>query len=171
MRGCGSINPDWPETLFARAVRRALERILTYVGNPGMVEEADAAAAALDAAAGYASDHSARTLIVVRLRQMLHDIDIIPDYQIGEPPRSLRPPHAVLVGARNGLVGLVRFVEDGDRDGLDHARAALWTAAKREPSGQSRRRRDEGYLFDYLGRLCDELELKAYRAERPLTRP
>lgn len=158
MRGCGSIDPDWPETLFARAVRRALERILTYVGDPGLVEEADAASAALDAAAGYASDHPARTLIVQRLRQMLRDIDIIPDYQIGGPPRSRRSPHQVLVGARNGLVGLVRFVEDGNRGGLDHARAALQKAAERAPSGHSRRRRDEGYLFDHLGLLCDELD-------------
>ncbi len=165
MRGCGSTDPDWPETLFARAARRALERILTYVGDPGLVEEADAASAALDAAAGYASDHPARTMIVQRLRQMLHDIDVIPDYEIGEPPRSRRPPHEVLVGARNGVVGIARFVEDGDRDGLDHARAALRKAAKREPSGHSRRARDEGYLFDYMGQLLDDLDAAAGRIE------
>ncbi len=46
MSGCGGTDPDWPETLFARAVHRALERILAYVGDPGLVEEADAAWAA-----------------------------------------------------------------------------------------------------------------------------
>ncbi len=40
MSGCGGTDPDWPETLFARAVHRALERILAYVGDPGLVEEA-----------------------------------------------------------------------------------------------------------------------------------
>ncbi len=65
-------DPAWPETLFARAVHRALERILDYVGDPGCSDGPDAASAALDAAARYASDHPARTLIVERLRQMLH---------------------------------------------------------------------------------------------------
>lgn len=165
MSGCGGTNPAWPETLFARAVHRALERILAYVGDPVLSEEADAAAAALDAATGYASDHSARTLIVERLRQMLRDIDIIPDYEIGEPPRHRRPPYQVLFGARNGLVGLIRFVEDGDRGGLDHARAALRKAATRERSGHSRRARDEGYLFDYLQRMLEELAASSGRAE------
>ena len=64
----------------------------------------------------------------------------------------------VLVGARNGLVGLVRFVEYGDRGGLDRARAALRKAADREPARHSRRARDEGYLFDYLQGLLDELD-------------
>ena len=158
MSCCGGTNPAWPETLFARAVHRALERILDYVGDPGCSDGPDAASAALDAAAGYASDHPVRTLIVERLRQMLRDIDVIPDYEIGEPPRCRRPPHQVLVGARNGLVGLVRFVEDGDRGGLDHARAALQKAADREPSRHSRRARDEGYLIDYLQRMLDELD-------------
>ncbi len=45
MSCCGGTNPGWPEALFARAVHRALERILDYVGDPWMSEEADAASA------------------------------------------------------------------------------------------------------------------------------
>lgn len=156
-------SPEWPKTPFAEAVRLALERVLTYIGDPWLFEEADAARADLDTAAGYASDHRGRTLIVERLRQMLGDIDVIPEYEIVETPsatapRSERPEYAVLVGARNALASLVWFVEDADRGGLGRAREALAKAAEREPSFGSRRRRDEGYLFDHVRLLLEDLD-------------
>lgn len=155
--------PEWPDTPFAEAVRLALEHVLTYVGDPWLFEEADAARADLDTAAGYASAHHGRTLIVERLRQMLGDIDVIPEYEIVEEPSAAkpqteRPGHAVLVGARNSLVGLVMFVEAKDRGGLEDARIALRKAGKRRPSSGSRRRRDEGYLFEHVGLLLDDLD-------------
>lgn len=152
--------PEWPDTPFAESVRLALEHVLTYVGDPWLFEEADAARADLDTAAGYAADHRGRTLIVERLRQMLGDIDVIPEYEIVEEPSATkpRPGYAVLVGARNSLVGLVRFVEAKDRGGLEHARIALRKAGKRGPSSGSRRRRDEGYLFEHVRLLLDDLD-------------
>lgn len=155
--------PEWPNTPFAEAVRLGLDQILTYVGDPWLFEKADAARANLDTAAGYVSDHRGRNLIVERLRQMLSDIHVIPDYEILEESsartqQSARPGYAVLVGARNALAGLVWLVEDADHGGLDRARKALEKAAERKPSVGSRRRRDEGYLFDHLQLLLDELD-------------
>lgn len=155
--------PKWPDTPFAEAVRWALEHVIRYVGDPWLFEEADAARADLDAASAHSSDNRDRTLIVERLRQMLGDIDVIPEYEIVEEPsatapRSEWPGHAVLVGARNALASLVWFVEDADRGGLDRARKALEKAAEREPSVGSRRRRDEGYLFEHVRLLLDELD-------------
>ena len=154
--------PEWPKTPFAEAVRLALERVLTYIGDPWLFETADAARVDLDTAAGYASDHRGRTLIVERLRQMLGEIDVIPEYEIVEEPSatapSQRPEYAVLVGARNALASLVWFVEDADRGGLGRAREALAKAAEREPSVGSRRRRDEGYLFEYVRLLLEDLD-------------